>query len=63
VSNDEVLATLGMVDSFIRIVATDMQRRRETPNKPLDEFLPSADDISAMLGAGDPAVIEGEIVT
>ena len=45
VSNEEVLATLGMVDSFIRIVAIDMQRRKETPEKSLDEFLPRIKEI------------------
>lgn len=60
VSNEEVLATLGMIDSFIRIVAIDMQRRAKTPNKSLDEFLPTIEEIEADAGrAPEPITIEG----
>lgn len=43
VSNEEVLATLGMVESVITIMALDIRRRSETPTLSLDEFLPAAE--------------------
>jgi hypothetical protein len=55
VTNEEVLATLGMVESVIRIIAIDMQRRQTTPNISLDDLLPERPDealTAAMLNAG-----------
>lgn len=43
-SKEEVLATLGMVESVIRIIAIDMQRRASTPDVSLNEFLPKVDE-------------------
>jgi hypothetical protein len=43
VSNEEVLATLGMVESVIRVIGIDMNRRSETPEVSLDEYLPLQD--------------------
>ena len=50
VSNEEILATLGMVDSLIRIIAIDMERREKTPEKSLDEFLPTIAETQANIG-------------
>lgn len=47
VSNDEVLATLGMVESVIRVLAIDMQRRIDTPDIPLSVFIPQQADIDS----------------
>src|ERR1700733_2267798 len=46
VTNEEALAALGMVESAIRIVAIDMERREKTPDTSLDDFLPLAADES-----------------
>jgi hypothetical protein len=40
VTNEEVRATLGMVESVISVMALDMRRRKETPTIPLDALLP-----------------------
>lgn len=47
VTNEEVLATLGMVGSLIRIIGIDMLRRKNDPETSLDASLPTDSEISA----------------
>jgi hypothetical protein len=45
ISSAEVIGTIGMVVSVIEVMALDMDRRKNTPNVSLAEFLP--DDSSS----------------